>query len=300
MSQRGGTTAGLAAVALWCLSGPALAAGSRELGAFPFLTIASALGVVTGVVFHLLRGGAAAALVRLPLRVVVASFFGVALYTVLLTLAVSLAPESALGQIVLINYLWPVMVILFGAALTEDRPPMVSLVVASSLGFAGVALCQGPAVFRGSSESLLPQALAFVGAVLWSLYSVLLRRWKVSVESCGSTLAFFFCALLAALIGLFEGSFAGMPPLTATSLVWIVVYGVGAVGLGYPLWELGMKGGEAQVIAVAANFIPLASAGIMALLFREAAEPWLIPGAVAVTAGAIIARRASRRRPLRS
>lgn len=295
ITRRAGTAAGLLAVALWCWSGPALAAGSRALGPLPFLTIATLVGVVTGTVFHLVRGGSFVRLVRLPGRVAVAGFFGVAVYTLLLTYAVALADERDLGQVVLINYLWPVLVVLLGGLLVDDRPRVAPLLLAAMLGFIGVALCRGMETFTRPAGSLLPHGLAFVGALAWALYSVVLRRWRVPEESCGSTLSFFFCALLAAALGLHDGSLGRTPPVTIGAVVWIIVYGVGAVGLGYPLWELGMKRGAAHLIAVAAYFIPLVSAALMAVLFHEAATGWLIPGALFITGGAFVAARASRR-----
>lgn len=290
-TRRTGTAAGLLAVALWCWSGPALAGGSRALGPLPFLTLATLIGVVTGTVFHLVRGGSLAQLVRLPARVAVASFIGVAVYTLLLTFAVSLADERDLGQIVLVNYLWPVLVVLLGGLLTDDRPRRVPMLLAVVLGFAGVAMCRGPETFTRPAGNLLPHGLAFAGALAWSVYSVLLRRWRVPDESCGSTPAFLSCSLLAAAIGLADGSFERMQLPPANALVWIVVYGVGTVGLGYPLWELGMKRGSVHLVAVAAYIIPPVSAALMAVLFSEAASGWLIPGALLITAGAVVAAR---------
>jgi drug/metabolite transporter (DMT)-like permease len=54
-----------------------------------------------------------------------------------------------------------------------------------------------------------------------------------------------------------------------------------------------MKRGAVHVVAVAAYFIPPVSAALMALLFREVASGWLIPGALLITAGAVIAARSS-------
>jgi drug/metabolite transporter (DMT)-like permease len=289
-----GTAAGLAAVALWSWTGPCLAAGTRGLGALPFLAITSAVGAATGALFHVLRGNRLRDLVALPPRVLVAGFFGVAVYTLLLTVAVGLADEADLAQIVLVNYLWPVLVVLLGVALRVDRARPATALAAAALGFAGVVASLGPEAFARPAGSLAPHGLALVGATFWSLYSVLLRRWRVPIESCGSTIQFAACAAMAAALAGSGWQALAARPGVAAGLVVAVVHGIGPVGLGYALWEIGMKRGDARVVAVAANFIPLANAGLVALLFHEAASPWLIPGALLITAGALVARRASR------
>jgi drug/metabolite transporter (DMT)-like permease len=260
----------------------------------PFLTLAASIGVVTGVFFHLARGGSFAQLVRLPRLVAVAGFFGVALYTLLLTAAMGLADEQDLGQIVLINYLWPVWIVLLSALLLDDRPRLWPMLLALVLGFAGVAVSRGSETFTRPAGSLLPHGLALVGAFSWALYSVLLRRWRVPEESCGSTASFFWCALIAAAAGGLTGAFRALPLISGWTVVWLLVYGIGAIGLGYPLWELGMKRGAAPLIAVVAYCIPLVAAGLMAAIFHRAASAGLIPGAVLIALGAVLATLAVR------
>lgn len=293
-----GTAAGFAAVVLWSWTGPCLAAGTRGLGAMPFLAITPVVGALTGAAFHVVRGGGNRLrdLVALPPRVMVAGFLGVAVYTLLLTLAVGLAADQDLAQIVLVNYLWPVLVVLLGAALGVDRARPRLAVLAALLGFAGVVVSRGLDAFDRPAGSLLPHGLALIGAAAWSAYSVLLRRWRVPEETNGSTIQFAICAVMAAALALAGGDWQalGARPGLGLGLAVAVAHGVGPVGLGSALWELGMKRGDARLVAVAANFIPLANAGLVALLFREAVSPALIPGALLITIGVALARRASR------
>jgi drug/metabolite transporter (DMT)-like permease len=299
-SSRRATAAGLLAVLLWCWSGPALAAGTRALGTMSFLALACAIGVLTGLVREAARGGSPARLLAPPPRVAAAGLLGVALYTLLLATAMGLAEERELGQVVLANYLWPVWIVLFGALLLEDRPRLGPMLLATALGLAGVAVSRGGETFARPPTSLVPHGLALAGSLLWALYSVLLRRWRVPVERSGATLPFVVCAVVAAALAIIEGEALLPPTLTPSAVIWLLVYGVGAVGLGYPLWEVGMKRGASQVLAVAAYFIPVVSAGLMALLFHETAGPGLLAGAALITAGAVVAGRAGLARRTRA
>jgi drug/metabolite transporter (DMT)-like permease len=140
----------------------------------------------------------------------------------------------------------------------------------------------------------LPHALALVVSLLWAFYTVLLRRWRVPEEKGGSTFAWVACAAMTGIIAVFNGQWSAMPPLDLQVLFWILFIGIGPIGLAYHWWELGIKGGNVHLIAVLSYFTPVGSALLIGLLFREALNPALVPGALLITAGAWLGRRAAR------
>jgi drug/metabolite transporter (DMT)-like permease len=288
------TAAGIGAIAFWCWSGPCFAAGSRAIGSMPYVAFTSVVGVITGMVFHRARGQALADLFRLPRRVIVAGFFGVAVYTVVMTGAVGMASDSDLGQIILINYLWPIWIIVLGLLLLDEKPRIGLTLVAAALGFGGVVVSKGLEPFTRPPAGLVPHALAMIAAFLWALYSVLLKRWRVPEENCGSTGQFIVCAFLATGVGALNGQWEAMPVPDASAVFWILFGGIGPIGLGYYLWEIGIKRGAAHMIALLAYFIPVVSALLIGLLFREAISPGLLPGALMIVAGAYLGSRANK------
>ena len=291
-----GLAPGMAAVLLWCFTGVCFAAGSRLMGPMPYTTAICLVGLVTGMMVQRWRGRSIADLFRMELRVWLAGLVGVAVYTVMLVLAVGIADDADVAQVVLVNYLWPLMILAFSAMLPPSgrcggRLPFASMAVAGLLGFSGVALARGPGSLMRPPQDLLPHGMALVAAALWALYSTLLRRWGVPEERNGSTAQWACCAALAAAVGWLRGEWATMPAIGMPAILWALFCGVGPVGLAYHWWEIGIKRGPVQTIAVLSFFIPIGSAILMGAVFREALSPYLIPGAVMIALASFIAHR---------
>ena len=285
------TLAAVGSIPLWCTSGVCFARGARLLGPMAYLTLMTATGVITVVLLQRFRGQPFADLVRLPLRVMVAGFWGVAFYTVILALAFGIAPERAIGQVNLLNYLWPVWIVLLSALLIREKTRLLPTAAGVLLGFAGIIVARGPAELLRVPENPLPLFLALLGGFLWACYSVLLRRWRIPAEQGGTAFHFTLCALMAAAVAAIRGEWQNLPPVGAEGLFWILFGGIGPVGLAYHWWEIGVKRGHVPLISTLAYFIPIGSTLLIGLLFREAMGPGLLLGAVLIAAGAWLAGR---------
>ena len=298
ISSGAATLAGVGSIVLWCWSGVCYAVGSRAMGAMPYLSLACAVGVATIAITRALRGESVASLVRVPAHVMVAGFFGVAVYSVMLGWAMGTADESDLGQIMLLNYLWPIWIVLLGMVMVRDGRDgspgagwMVGL--GALMGFGGIVVARGMGAFSHRPASYLPHALAMVGGFLWALYSVLLRRWRVPTEKGGSTFHFIVCAVLAGTIGAMQGAWKSPGSMDAWSAMWVLFGGIGPVGLGYYWWEIAIKRGAVHLVTLLAYFIPIGSAVLIGLFFKEAMSRWLIVGAMMIAAGAWVGHRAA-------
>jgi len=285
------TLAAVGSILLWCTSGVCFARGARLLGPMAYLTLMTATGVITVVLLQRFRGQPFADLVRLPLRVMVAGFWGVAFYTALLALAFGIAPERAIGQVNLLNYLWPVWIVLLSALLIREKTRLLPTAAGVLLGFAGIIVARGPAELLRVPENPLPLFLALLGGFLWACYSVLLRRWRIPAEQGGTVFHFTLCSLMAAAVAAIRGEWQNLPPVGAEGLFWILFGGIGPVGLAYHWWEIGVKRGHVPLISTLAYFIPIGSTLLIGLLFREAMGPGLLLGAVLIAAGAWLAGR---------
>ena len=285
------TLAAVGSILLWCASGVCFARGGRLLGPMAYLTLMTATGVITVILLQRFRGQPFADLVRLPLRVMITGFWGVAFYTVILALAFGIAPERAIGQVNLLNYLWPVWIVLLSAVLIREKTRLLPTAAGVLLGFAGIVVARGPAEILRAPENPLPLFLALLGGFLWACYSVLLRRWRIPVEQGGTAFHFTICALMAASVAAVRGEWQNLPPVSAEALFWILFGGIGPVGLAYHWWEIGVKRGHVPLISTLAYFIPIGSTLLIGLLFREAMGPGLLFGAVLIAAGAWLAGR---------
>src|SRR6188474_2283756 len=188
-TRRRAMAAGFAAITLW----GALAALSVSAGPIPpfqMVAMTFTVGAAIGILRALARGVGWVGLVGWPPRVWLLGVGGLFGYHALYFAALQLAPPAEAN---LVNYLWPLLIVLLSAPLAGERLGWSHL-VGALLGFAGVALLAlGRVSF--TSTYALGYALALGCAFAWSLYSVLSRRFgETPTDAIAS-----FCAAAAIL-----------------------------------------------------------------------------------------------------
>ena len=194
------------------------------------------------------------------------------------------APAAAAN---LINYTWPLLIVLFSAALLGMALTRRHI-AGTLLALAGCAtlLGQGAAFPAGAG---LGYALAACSAVVWASYSILARRFgEVPVGAVAG-----FCAGSAVLAGL-------MHLLTERSVVpgpaaWaaLLLLGLGPVGLAFALWDHGMKRGDPRLLGTLAFATPVLSTLLLALAGFAPLTAATLLASVLVAAGGWVSTRAS-------
>jgi drug/metabolite transporter (DMT)-like permease len=222
-----------------------------------------------------------------------AGFFGVAVYSVLLIGALELAEPRAKAQIMLLNYLWPIWVMLLSTMLLGQGANFSATSIGAVLGLAGIILPLNFGQFVQSPSRIVPYAMAGAGSFCWAGYSVLLRRWKIPEQQTGVAFHLAACAVTAAAVSRWQLFPSWEVWLTTPVICSVLFTGVGPVGFAYYAWEIAMKRGQVQFLAQLACMIPVASAGLIAVLYRETWTPRLLPAACFVALGCWIARRAT-------
>ena len=173
MTPRTATLIGLTAILMWSLLA-ALTVATGKIPAFQLAAMTFAIGALAGFLSWIGRPDAVRALRQPPIAwmVGVGGLFG---YHALYFLALRFAPPAEAG---LLNYLWPLLIVLFSSALPGERLAPHHI-VGALLGLAGTVL-----LFAGNSQGgFAPGQIpgltaAFVAAFVWATYSVLSRKLK--------------------------------------------------------------------------------------------------------------------------
>ena len=279
------TLIGLTAILLW--SGLALmTAASGTMPPFQLAAVTFAIGGALGLVFAASRGRRAA--LRQPWQVWLGGVGGLFGSHALYFSALRQAPPAEAG---LIAYLWPLLIVLLSAMLPGERSG-ARHIPGALLGLAGVAtLIAGPKLLSGAGLALETRyltgfLLAFACAFVWSIYSVLSRRFKsVPTEAVAG-----FCiatALLAALChSVFETT---VWPTQASNWLAILGLGLGPVGLAFYTWDHGVKHGDIRFLGVASYAAPVLSTLIL-VAAGLAAPSWTLAFACGlIVAAAVVA-----------
>ncbi len=266
------TLAGCGALALWAFLA-VLARGAAGIPPLQLTAMGFTVAGVLGVALVAARGRLSALRQR-PLVWAhgVGGLFG---YHALYFAALAWAPAVEAN---LLNYLWPLLIVLLAAPMLGMRLGARRL-GGVALGFFGCALLLGGGA-RFPPEAWAGFACAVGAAFTWAFYSVLSRRLAgVPTEAVAG-----FCLASAALAGVAHAVFEAWVWPDARQALAALLLGIGPVGAAFFLWDWGMKRGDPRLLGILAYGVPVAST-LLLVAVGEAALDWRLVVAVLLVAG---------------
>ena len=268
----------LGAIALW---GTLAALGVALAHVPPFLLTGLALCVGGLLALPLSRFEVSSWLVPLPtLALGVGGLFG---FHFLLFMALRLAPPV---QANLINYLWPLFMVLLSPLLLPGTRLQAVHIAAALLGFAGAAL-----MILGDTAGAGQQTggwswgylLALLSALVWASYSLLTRRVPHFPTAAIGGFALVSGLLSLVCHALLEPAVA----LNGRDMLLIAALGLGPMGAAFFLWDMALKRGDTRQIGILSYLTPLASTGVLVLV-GDRAFTWNIGLAALMIVGAAL------------
>ena len=283
MTPRTATLTGLTAIVMWSLLA-VLTVATGKIPAFQLAAMTFAIGALVGSLTWIGRPDAIRALLQEPLVWVVGvgGLFG---YHALYFLALRLAPPAEAG---LLNYLWPLLIVLFSSALPGERLAPHHI-VGALLGLAGTVLLFAGNRLDSFAQGQLPGLLAaFIAAFVWATYSVMSRRLKsVPTDAVAG-----FCLVTALLAALVHGCIENTVwPESPSQWLAVAALGVGPVGAAFYTWDIGMKRGDIRVLGAASYATPLLSTLFLILAGFARPSANIAIAAVLIAGGGLIAAR---------
>jgi drug/metabolite transporter (DMT)-like permease len=297
------------AIGLWS----ALALLTKFAGAIPpfeLLSLSFSVAFIASAMVILRKGRAGIRSLRQPWPAWVCSFIGIFAYHALYFFALGAAPAA---QVSLINYLWPLLIVLFSTLSRKRRaapsflvplggragrsPALGAFITRSGfqsrqllgalLGFLGIALV----IFSGDAASMraggaIAGYLAAAGcALVWSLYSVANRRFlEVPSDLIGGV-----CALVAIAGACFHIAIEQTVWPTGHQWVAILLLGIGPVGLAFFAWDHATKHGHVALLGAIGYVAPLLSTFFL-VLFGFVPASWnIIIATILIVAGSAVA-----------
>ena len=191
------TTIGLMAILLWSFMAGTVRIVSENFGA----TLGSALIYTVGGIL-LLMFRRPAPIREFPKKYLIIGGLLFIFYESSISLSLGLASTDASSvEVSLVNYLWPTMMVLLSAGVSHRKHAVVKVLPGAIVATAGVVLAVGGnsgldwyAAVQHIAADPLPYALAFVGALAWSVYAVFTPAMSHGVDG---TSLFFPCVAVA-------------------------------------------------------------------------------------------------------
>lgn len=283
MTPRTATLIGLTAILMWSLLA-ALTVATGKIPAFQLAAMTFAIGALVGSLTWIGRPDAMRTL-RQPAAAWIVGVGGLFGYHALYFLALRFAPPAEAG---LLNYLWPLLIVLFSALLPGERLAPHHI-IGAVLGLAGTVVLFAGNSTGGFAPGQVPGLIAaFIAAFVWAAYSVLSRKLKaVPTDAVAG-----FCAVTALLA-------AGVHGLVETTVwpdslaQWLAVsaLGIGPVGAAFYAWDIGMKRGDIRVLGAASYATPLLSTAFLILAGFARPGANITIAAILIAGGGLIAAK---------
>jgi len=162
----------------------------------------------------------------------------------------------------LLNYLWPLLIVVFSAFLPNERLRWYHI-LGASLGLVGAFLL----VSKGGSFNFEAQyawgyIFALIAAFTWSSYSVISR----TLSHIPTYAVTGFCIATVVLSSLCHLIFESTVIPNSVELFGALMLGLGPVGGAFYLWDYGVKNADIKLLGSISYFTPLLSTLLLVVL----------------------------------
>lgn len=158
----------------------------------------------------------------------------------------------------LLNYLWPLLMVILSPIMLTNYKLRRQHLLGISMGVGGTALLFFPLLtiaLGTTSEQVIGGVLAVLAALIWALYSLQVKRIPIF-----NTATVGLCCLISGILSLALHLFIEpMPPLHKTDSFYLLMLGIGPMGIAFYSWDRALKNGDPRVIGSLAYCTPLLS-----------------------------------------
>lgn len=281
-AQTKATLSGLGAILLWGMLA-LLTSFCGEIPPFQLTAMTFFIAFLASTVAFI-KAGHDFTVFRQPAPVWINGILGLFGYHALYFTAMQHAPAIEAS---LINYLWPVLIVLFSSLLPGERLRWFHT-LGVVLGFVGVIqLLLGGGSLQLDARYITGYLLALTCAVIWALYSVNSRRF----QTVPTLLIGAFCGATSLLSLLCHLLFERTAIPQAGEWAAIVLLGLGPVGLAFFVWDYGVKHGNIKLLGSLSYIAPLLSSMLLVCFGRSRFSWSILIACALIIIGSVVSSR---------
>ena len=191
--------------------------------------------------------------------------------------------RMAASQAFIVNYLWPIMSIVFACIVLKEKMT-VRKIIAVVLSFCGVFTVAGGDLIHFNADTALGTLFCFGAAVCYGLYTAVNKKSHYD-KQVSMTVAMFTAFLPSLVITLHRGENLLLSPGQVPGIFW---NGVLTMALANLAWALALSTGNTAKISNLAYITPFLSLVWTSLILKEPIEPMSILGLCIIVVGIFI------------
>lgn len=282
-SQTKGNLSGIAAILLWTTLG-IFTVLTGDIPPFELVSISFFIASIIGIVMLRVQGHAFSLLFKVPILAWVMGVVGLFGYHFFYFFALKNAPAVEAN---LINYLWPLLIVLLSSLLPNERLRWFHTVGAIFGLIGAFLLVSKNGSLQLESQYTLGYIFAIFAAFTWASYSVISKKLShIPIYSVTG-----FCIATAFLSLFCHLSFEQTVIPNTTQFIVAILIGLGPVGGAFYVWDYGMKNGDIKVLGSLSYFIPLLSTFLLIIFSSAQMSSTIAIACILIVAGSLISSK---------
>lgn len=183
----------------------------------------------------------------------------------------------------IINYLWPIMSIVFACVILRERVT-VRKIIAVLMSFLGVVIVMG-ADFKSLDKTMLIGAgLCVMGAISYGIYTALNQK-KNYDKKLSMMFYYFVTFVLTSIINIATDNIPKIEPLQLLGFAW---NGIFTMAIANTAWMIALESGKTAKISNLAYITPFLSLIWTALILKDEISIFSILGLLVIVLGILI------------
>ncbi len=292
-TSRSATAGGFIGLAIWSSTIAVARVVTESLGPLTGAGLAMLSGGLLLMGFVWTRGFSPADMLKLPRKYLFVCGGLFVAYELCVFAAIGLSPNRSVTLAAgLVNYAWPALTVALSVPILHRRarwtlgPGLVLALTGVVAAIMGTGQIKWDQLLQAGPAITVPLALAGAGALIWAVYSNLVK--SLGDPRAGAVPLFLIVAgILALLIGQARGEQQVWTARSVGELAFLAVFQSAAA---YSLWERGMRRGNHLLLSLVSYFLPIASMAVAAIYLQVLPGLWLWVGCALVTVGAFVCR----------
>lgn len=191
--------------------------------------------------------------------------------------------KMAASQAFIINYLWPIMSVVFACIILKEKLT-VRKIIAFALSFLGVLTVTGGELLHFNAQSLIGVVLCILAAVSYGSFTALNRKWNYDYN-LSMMLSFFVSFLLTLIINALG---VGIPTITLPQILGFAWNGFFVMAAATVTWALALRDGGTAKISNLAYITPFLSLFWTFIVLKEPIKPLSVLGLCIIVLGIVI------------
>ncbi len=205
---------------------------------------------------------------------------GILIYNLLYYFGAAIMPAS---QAFIINYLWPIMSVIFACIILKEKMTLRKG-IAIAMSFLGVVIVAGGDIANFKGNTLLGAGCILLAAISYGVFTALNQKFQYD-KNISLMFVFGVTFIVTAVINIIMGGYFRIGFVSLLGFAW---NGVFVMSVANTAWAIALESGNTAKISNLAYITPFASLVWTSLFLKEKISIFSILGLVVIVLGILI------------